>query len=62
LESAPPAIQQDLKLTQAEYDAAAKDGIVISRDVAAPGQMQQVRVMVIDRGIQSLGSVTVPVK
>jgi hypothetical protein len=62
LESAQPAIQQDLKLTQAEYDAAMKDGIMISRDAAVTDQIEQVRVMVFDRGIQGLGSVTVAVK
>jgi VWFA-related protein len=57
-----PSFQQDLNFTQEEYDAALKNGIAISRDVTVADQIQQVRVMVFDRGLQSLGSVTFPVR
>ena len=61
-ESAQPTIHQDLNLTQAQYDSALKNGIVVSRDVTVADQIQQVRAMVFDRGIQSLGSVTIPLQ
>lgn len=61
-ESAEPAITEDLVLTREQYDSAMKSGIVIPQDVAVKGQIQQVRVMVFDRGLQALGSVTVPVR
>ena len=61
-EDAPPAIRQDIDFTQEQYDSAMKIGIVIARDVELTDKIQQVRVMVFDRAIQGLGSVTVPVK
>lgn len=61
-EDAPPAIRQDIDFTQEQYDSAMKSGIVIAHDVVVTDKIQQVRVMVFDRGIQGLGSVTVPVK
>ena len=62
LEGAQPSFRQDLNFTQVEYEDAMKNGIVISRDVVVRGQMEQLRVMVFDRGIHGLGSVTLPVK
>jgi len=61
-EDAAPAIRQDLDFTQEQYDNARKDGIVMARDVEVTDKIDQVRVMLFDRGIQGLGSVTVPVK
>jgi VWFA-related protein len=61
-QGARPSFQQDLNLTQEQYDAALKDGIVIPRDLSLTGQIEQVRVMVFDRGAQGLGSVVVPVR
>lgn len=60
-EDAAPTTSQDLDYTQEQYDLALKNGIVISRDVSVTDKIQQVRVMVYDRGIHELGSVTVPV-
>ena len=62
LQSAEPAIHKELNYTQQEYDSAMKNGIVIPGDVAIAGLGQQVRVMVLDRAISGLGSVTVLVK
>ena len=61
-ESVQPTIEQRVDLTQEQYDSALKNGIVIPRDVVVTGQIQQMRVMVFDRGVHGLGSVTVPVK
>jgi VWFA-related protein len=61
-EDAAPAIRQDFDFTQEQYDDAMKDGIVMVRDVEVTDKIDQVRVMLFDRGIQGLGSVTVPVK
>jgi VWFA-related protein len=61
-EDAPPAARQDFDLTQDQYDLAKKDGVVIPRDVEITDKIQQVRVMIFDREIQGLGSVTVPVR
>ena len=61
-EGSQPAFREDLNFTQAEYQSAVKNGIVISRDVAIQDQIEQIRVMVFDRTIHGLGSVTLPVK
>jgi hypothetical protein len=61
LQVAPPAIQKDFDLTQEQLNNSLKDGIVIPLDVNA-GDNQQVRVMVFDRALHGLGSVTIPVK
>ncbi len=60
LQSAEPTIQKALNYTRQEYDSAMKNGIVIPGDVAISGEGGQVRVMVFDRMILRLGSVTVP--
>jgi VWFA-related protein len=54
--------QQDVDLSQEQYTSALKNGIVISRDVAVDAQIQQLRVMVFDRGSRGLGSAMVPTK
>jgi hypothetical protein len=54
--------EQDFDLTQEQYNSALKNGIAISRDVAVDAQIQQLRVMVFDRGSRGLGSAMVPTK
>jgi VWFA-related protein len=61
-EATQPATRKDLALTQAEYDNAMKNGLAISSDIKVADGIQQLRVMVFDRGIQGLGSVTLPAK
>lgn len=56
------AIQQEIDLTQEQYDGALKSGIVIAREAIAGSDIQQVRAMVFDRGAYGLGSVTIAVK
>jgi VWFA-related protein len=58
-QSAQPTIKRELVYSKEQYDNVVKDGIVIPGDVMIPNQIQQVRVMVFDRAIQGLGSVTV---
>jgi VWFA-related protein len=48
--------EQDLDLTQEQYNSALRNGIAISRDVAVDAQIQQLRVMVFDHGSRGLGS------
>src|SRR5208283_4801404 len=55
-EDAAPAFRQDFDFTQEQYDNAMKDGIVIARDVEVTDKIDQVRVMLFDRGLQGLGS------
>jgi hypothetical protein len=50
----------DINLTQAQLDEAAKAGVVIPMDLAVGDGTQKVRVMVFDRRLQALGSVTIP--
>ena len=57
-----PSFQQDVTLTQEQYEAALKNGIVISRDVQVSDEFEKLRVMVFDRGAQGLGSVVVPLR
>lgn len=61
-ESAQAGIAQDIDLTQEKYESALKNGIVIPQDVVVNGQIQQMRLMVFDRGGHGLGSVTIPIK
>jgi hypothetical protein len=56
-----PTIQKDLDYSQEQFNQVSKDGIVIPQDVSVSGQTEQVRVMVFDRRLQSLGSVTIPI-
>jgi hypothetical protein len=55
-------IQKDLNLTQEEFDSASKDGILITQDLTVNNQIQQVRVMVFDRALHRMGSVTIPIR
>ena len=55
------AIQKDFTFTQEQLNDL-KDGIVIPQDVRAGSDVQQIRVMVLDRALHELGSVTVPAK
>jgi hypothetical protein len=55
-------IHSDVKLTQAELDEAGKDGILIPLDEPVGAETQNARVMGFDRGLQGLGTVTIPVK
>ena len=55
-------IQKDLNLTREEFDSASKDGILITQDVTVNNQIQQVRVMVFDRTLHRMGSVTIPIR
>jgi hypothetical protein len=57
-----PSIRKDLNFTPEEFQRAIKDGIVIPQDLPVDDQIQQVRVMVFDRAMYSLGSVTIPLK
>ena len=61
-EDSPPAFRQELDLRQDQYDLAMKNGIVVPRDLEVTDKIGQVRVMVFDRTMRGLGSVTVPVK
>jgi VWFA-related protein len=61
-EDAQPAVHLDVDFTQEQYDSALKNGIVIPRDVTVKDQIQQMRVMVFDRALRGLGSVTIAVR
>jgi len=54
-------VQKDFNLTQEEFDSASKDGILIPRDVTVGNRIQQVRVMVFDRALHRMGSLTIPI-
>ena len=45
-----------------KLDSASKDGILIPQDVTIHNQIQQVRVMVFDRALHRMGSVTIPIR
>ncbi len=47
-----------LDLTQAQLDQAGKDGLSLEEDFPVSGQPLKLRIMVFDRGMESLGSVT----
>jgi VWFA-related protein len=58
---ATPAIQKDFTITEEQFKSL-KDGIVVPQDVQADSDLQQIRVMVLDRALRDLGSVTIPAK
>ena len=51
----------DINFTEDQFQRAAKDGLVVSQDMQIPDHVQKVRVIVYDRGLRSVGSVTVPI-
>ena len=61
LKEASAPIRIDVNLTQDQFDKAQKDGIDISRNIDFPvnGEIQKIRVIVFDRRLYALGSVTV---
>jgi len=55
------AAHKDLNLTEEQFNKAAKDGLDFSQDLPVPGKIDKIRVMVFDRELYGLGSVTIPV-
>ncbi len=51
----------EINLTPDQFDHALKDGAEISKDVPVNERVQKIRVMVYDRSLHTLGSVTVPI-
>ncbi|HLJ51035.1 MAG TPA: VWA domain-containing protein [Bryobacteraceae bacterium] len=60
LKRASDSIQADLNFTKEQLGSVQKDGIVIPQDVPVSDDIQTMRVIVYDRGIGSVGSVTIP--
>jgi len=56
-----PAAPADVNLTPDQFQKASTDGIVVSRSLRLDDQRQRIRVMVFDRGLHGIGSVTIPV-
>lgn len=55
-----PATRVDLSFTKAQLDQATHEGILVPLDVPVSGQIQKLRVIVLDPRLQTLGSVTIP--
>jgi hypothetical protein len=55
-----PATRVDLSFTRAQLDQATHEGILVPLDVPVSGQIQKLRVIVLDPRLQTLGSVTIP--
>jgi len=51
----------DMDFTEEQYQRASKDGLFVSKSVPLPDKAQTVRVIAYDRGLRSVGSVTIPV-
>ncbi len=51
----------DMDFTEEQFQQAAKDGLLVSKGVPFPDKAQTVRVIAYDRGLRSVGSVTIPV-
>ncbi|MGD1094262.1 MAG: hypothetical protein ABSB35_20030 [Bryobacteraceae bacterium] len=56
----PMPVDVDINLTPAELNKASKDGIVVTQDVSWNDKVPKMRVIVFDRGLHGIGSVTVP--
>jgi VWFA-related protein len=59
LKGASAPLRIDLDLTVEQFQQTAKEGLLISREVQTSGNTQQVRAIVFDRQLRSVGSVTV---
>jgi len=58
-----PAISTfDLHLTREQHDAAMNDGLPIAQDHAVNASAQKVRILVLDQGSNTAGSLTIPVE
>ena len=60
LQRAPVPVDVDVNLTQDQLSQAQKDGIDISQNVPVATDAEKIRVIVLDRKLYALGSVTVP--
>jgi VWFA-related protein len=57
-----PAISTfELHLTREQHDAAMKDGLPIAQEHAVNASAQKVRILVLDQGSNTAGSITIPV-
>jgi VWFA-related protein len=56
-----PAIHKDLNLTADQFNKAIKDGLEFSQDLPIADKIDKIRVMVFDRELHGLGSVTISV-
>jgi hypothetical protein len=57
----PTLAEMDLRLTREQRDAAMKEGIAISKEYPIDSATQKVRLIVLDRAADSVGSLTAPV-
>jgi VWFA-related protein len=62
LEERSAAAEVDIDLTPDQFSQAMKDGAVVSKDVPVNARVERIRVMVFDRVLQTLGSVTIPIE
>jgi len=62
LQQPPPPVNFDIDLTPDQFAAAAKSWIHVGQDVTVDDKTQKVRMMVYDRELHSLGSVTIPIQ
>lgn len=60
-ESARP-FRVNMSLTQAQYDVALKSGVLIPVDEKVGAEIESARVIIYDRGVHGVGSVTIPMK
>jgi len=56
-----PTVPLDLHYTAAERDQALRDGIPFSQGITFPGPVNALRLMVFDRGSNTIGALTLPV-
>ena len=52
----------NIHMTREQRDAALKNGVPVAQDHPLPAGVQKVRVLVLDQGSSTVGSVTIPVK
>ena len=61
LKQATAAVHKDLTLTAEQFSKATKDGLDVSQDLPVADKIDKIRVMVFDRELYGLGSVTISV-
>jgi VWFA-related protein len=58
----PGMVNFNIHMTREQRDAALKGGVPVAQDHPLPAGIQKVRVLVLDQGSSTVGSVTIPIK
>ena len=60
LKELPPPEKLDLSLTEQEYQSGVRDDVEVAKDITPSSSNRKIRCIVMDRELNAVGSVTVP--